>query len=119
MHRADQHDREDCNRDFLADCTQDYVIEVWSLGATPRRLWQEMLPVAPSGALAFDHAGKRLLVGLVDGGIRVWDTSPAHSGRALAVHHFAVARLSVAPGDGWAFSQDVAGEQRLWRVPAP
>lgn len=118
MHQADQHDRADCDHDAMGHCVQQYVVEVWSLSAgDPKRVWQEPLAEAPSGAIAFDHAAKRVIVGFGDGNIRAWDTSPAHPEHAVALHHFAITRLSVAPGDGWVFSEDRAGEQRLWRAP--
>jgi hypothetical protein len=32
-------------------------------------------------------------------------------------HHGPIAKLLVSPGDGWVFSEDAAGQQRLWHLP--
>lgn len=60
--------------------------------------------------------GNRVLLGLAGGAVQVWNVV-AHTDHSIELQHFSITRLSVAPGDGWAFSQDAAGEQRLWRLP--
>jgi WD40 repeat protein len=115
---ADVHqiDEPECDHDKLGQCVNDYTLEVWSLGAAPKRLWQERLGVEPSGALAIDHAGKHVLLGLASGTVQVWNVA-AHNNHPIELQQFPIMRLSVAPGDGWAFAEDAAGEQRLWRIP--
>ena len=117
MHQAEERDNQDCDHDLWGKCVQDYTVEVWTLGqGAPTRVWREALAVPSSGVLAFDHAGKHLVVGLDNGDLQVWDTTPAHPSHTVSLHHFGITRISVAPGDEWVFSEDRAAEQRLWRL---
>jgi len=36
--------------------------------------------------------------------------------RLEALHHAPITRIDVSPGDGWVFTEDAEGEQRIWRL---
>jgi WD40 repeat protein len=137
MHRADDLDRIDCQRDRFGDCKLEAFLEIWSLGPRPRRLWKERFslpatanrtllePKLPSGALAFDRTGQRLLVGFRDGDILIRSLSDKNpdlfGAKATAplesLHQVPVTRISVSPDNRWVFSEDASAEQRLWALP--
>jgi hypothetical protein len=137
MHRADDLDRVDCQRDRFGDCKLEAFLEIWSLGPRPRRLWKERFslpatanrtllePKLPSGALAFDRTGQRVLVGFRDGDILIRSLSDKNpdlfGAKATAplesLHQVPVTRISVSPDNRWVFSEDASAEQRLWSLP--
>jgi hypothetical protein len=137
MHRADDLDRIDCQRDGYGDCKLEVFLEIWSLGSRPRRLWKERFslpatanrtllePKLPSGALAFDRTGQRVLVGFRDGDILIRSLSDKNpdlfGAKATAplesLHQVPVTRISVSPDNRWVFSEDASAEQRLWALP--
>ncbi len=106
-------DPSECDSD-IDGCKQHYVVETWAIAAQPKRLSQIELDAVPTGALAFDHAGTRLLVGFASGEIRVLASGDTHVER---LHNHPITRIEVAPGDGWVFSEDDAHEQRVWPQP--
>jgi len=108
-------------------CQLEYFVELWSVKGKPKRVWQARLersdpgrgvsePATPSGALVFDRAGTRLLIGLADGEIRTFSTTSPETQRTERLHVTPIRSLSLDPSGEWAFSEDGAGEQRLWRL---
>jgi hypothetical protein len=122
----DVHDAEQgCVVDLSGECWPEYLLAVYALDGTPKQLWQarvdngsapELSPQA-SGAVAFDHAGKRVLVGMTDGAIEIAAASSATGAKVERLHHARITRIVVSPGDGWVLSEDAAGEQRVWKLP--
>lgn len=112
-----------CNVDLSGSCWNDFVVGVYSLGKSAKLAWQikvtndrpTELATQASGAIAFDHAGKRVLIGTTDGAIEIASSPTATTVKRL---HFArIVRIIVSPGDGWVFSEDAAGVQRVWKLP--
>jgi hypothetical protein len=106
-------------------CRLEYFAELWNVKGSPKRVWQARLersagdrtPAQPSGVLAFDRTGGRLLVGFEDGEIRVVSTAaPDTSARSERLHSAAVRVMSIDPESLNVFSADAAGEQRLWSL---
>jgi hypothetical protein len=112
-----------CGVDLSGACWNDFVVGVYALGTSVQPTWDlrvsndrptELAPQA-SGAIAFDHAGKRVLVGTTDGAIEIASSPTVTTIKRL---HFAkILRIVVSPGDGWVFSEDTAGVQRVWKLP--
>jgi hypothetical protein len=121
-----------CVVDLSGACRSEYMLTAYSLGGSPKQVVQarldngrgaELAPQA-SGAITFDHAGKRLLVGMNDGAIAIVQVASGASegagkgaGKIERLHHTRIARMVVSPGDGWVMSEDAAGEQRIWKLP--
>ncbi len=112
-----------CRVDLTGSCWNDFVVRVYSLDKTARVSWRikvtndrpTELAAQASGAIAFDHSGKRVLIGTIDGAIEI-ASSPTE--RTVKRLHFArIVRIVVSPGDGWVFSEDAAGVQRVWKLP--
>jgi hypothetical protein len=111
-----------CVADLTGDCWKEYFIALYSLDKKPALLWQlavandrptEHAPQASQ--IAIDHAGKRVLVGTDDGAIVI-----ASSATQTAVQReqlSRIVRIVVSPGDGWAFSEDASGVQRVFKLP--
>lgn len=130
MHRA-EHAELPCDTDDLGQCEQEYFGEVWSLQGKPKRVWQARFdasvpttrtwPLAKraSGPIAFTHDGQRVLFGFDDGDVELRSVAAPGPPRVEHLHHAPIARLEVSPGDGWVFSEDTAGEQRVWQLPPP
>jgi WD40 repeat protein len=133
MHIAESNDPDLIRCDVMmnGDCKQEYFAEVWSLRGTPRRVWQTRfdanrsaartwpLPKTASGPIAFTHDGKHVLFGFDDGDIVIRTVTDAPATRVEKLHRAPVTRLEVSPDDGWVFSEDRAGEQRIWKLTPP
>ncbi len=110
-------------------CKQEYFAEVWSLRGTPKRVWQgrfdgtaeetqteRPMPKDPTGAIAFTPDGQRILFGFQDGAIVIRSTTGTGTAHVEHLHDASITRIVVAPGGKWVFSEDSAGEQRLWAL---
>jgi hypothetical protein len=109
-------------------CRLEYFAELWKLESVPKRVWQSRLerkipgrelaaPAQPSGVMAFDQSGTRLLIGFDDGEIRVVSTAnTAALPRSERLHRTAITTLSLDSANS-VFSADAAGEQRVWKLP--
>ncbi|CAN5841686.1 hypothetical protein BH11MYX2_BH11MYX2_10190 [soil metagenome] len=95
------------------ECGWSYTVDEWTLQPKPRRTSRHVLTGPASDAITFDHAGKRLLVGFQDGTIHALE---GDKDVTIRKHVFEVLRISVGPGDQWVFSEDLTGEQRVWRA---
>lgn len=124
-HIAESRDKVDCVATMSGECRTEYFLTLYALGGMPKQTWQTRLEekqgpdlrAARPSLVAFDHAGKHVIVGMNDGEIQVMSTSSADTTRVERFHHGPIARLVVSPNDGWVFSEDAAGQQRLWRLP--
>jgi len=126
LHIAESRDNIDCVLAHIDECRVEYFLALYKLNGAPKRAWHARLEeqqgtddprAAQPTAIAFDHAGKRVLVGMSDGEIQVMSTSSPAVPHVERFHHGAITRLVVSPGDAWAFSEDAAGQQRIWRLP--
>ena len=126
LHIAESRDNIDCVLAHIDECRVEYFLALYKLNGAPKRAWHARLEeqqgtddprAAQPTAIAFDHAGKRVLVGMSDGEIQVMSTSSPAPPHVERFHHGAITRLVVSPGDAWAFSEDAAGQQRIWRLP--
>jgi len=126
LHIAESRDNIDCVLAHIDECRVEYFLALYKLNGAPKRAWHARLEeqqgtddprAAQPTAIAFDHAGKRVLVGMSDGEIQVMSTSSPAPPHVERFHHGAITRLVVSPGDAWAFSEDSAGQQRIWRLP--
>ena len=121
----------DCNRGPESECMTEEFVEVWRLApGAPQRKWQSRLPLfekpyetweskAASGAIAFTHDGKYALFGYEDGDIVIRSTADAAVVRTAHEHPVAITRIEVSPGDGYVFTEDIEGEQRIWPLAPP
>ena len=121
----------DCNRGHEVACMTEEFVEVWRLApGAPRRQWQSRLPLfdqpyetweskAASGAIAFTHDGKYALFGYEDGDIVIRSTADVAVARTAHEHPVAITRIEVSPGDGFVFTEDIEGEQRIWPLAPP
>jgi WD40 repeat protein len=133
MHIAESNDpdRIQCDVTTNGECTQEYFAEVWSLKGKPRRVWQTRfdakrsttrtwpLPKIASGPIAFTHDGKHVLFGFDDGDVVIRSVTDPPATRVETLHRAPITRLEVSPDDGWVFSEDRAGEQRIWKLTPP
>jgi WD40 repeat protein len=127
LHNFTMRESTACEHDWSGFCRTAFIVTLYKLGRAPAKVWQVRLdaPLTGNGelpkptAIAFDHAGKHLLVGTSDGLIQIWSTTKPGASRVERFHHGPITQLTVSPGDGWVFSEDAAGQQRLWRMPAP
>ncbi|HEY0991648.1 MAG TPA: hypothetical protein VGD80_31565, partial [Kofleriaceae bacterium] len=125
MHAAELRNKIDCVTGLSGECRMEYFVTLFALAGGPRQAWQARLEqkhgagvrAAQPSAIAFDHAGTRVLVGMSDGEIQVMSTSSAGAPHVERLHHGPIVRMVVSPADGWVFSEDAAGQQRLWRLP--
>jgi len=125
LHIAESQEKIDCVLALSGECRTEYFLAVYKLGGAPKQVWRARLDAlqapdmraAQPAALAFDHAGKHLLVGMHDGEIQVMSTSSSETPHVERFHHGPITKLVVSPGDGWVFSEDAAGQQRMWRLP--
>lgn len=110
-----------CEVDLTGDCWKEYFVTMYSLDGAPAQRWQlavrndratELAPQAST--VAIDHAGKRALIGTADGAIVV--VSSATQTRVVRQHLSRIVRIVVSPGDGWVFSEDASGVQRVWKL---
>lgn len=120
-----------CPLDFNAECKREYFAEVWSLAGRPRRLWQQRPPSKhvigrtwqmsklASGPIAFTHDGKYVLFGFDDGDVAIHAVNSAKPVRVESLHRAEITRIEIAPGDGYVFTEDAAGEQRIWPLDLP
>jgi WD40 repeat protein len=108
-------------------CQLEYFVELWSVKEKPKRVWQARLersapgrgisePATPSGALAFDRRGTRLVLGFTDGEIRIVLTTSPETQRTEQLHVTTIRSVLLDPSGQWVFSGDGAGDQRLWRL---
>jgi hypothetical protein len=95
------------------ECGWVYTVDQWTLQPKPTRTSRHAFAGRASAAITFDHAGKRLLIGFQDGTIHALE---GDNDVTITKHVYEVSRLSVGPGDQWVFSEDVTGEQRVWRT---
>ena len=117
------HTEGSCPVDLTGSCWNDFVVRVYTLDKAPRLAWQlevtndrpTELAAQASGAISFDHAGKRVLIGTTDGAIEI--ASSATTTTVKRLHFARIVRTVVSPGDGWVFSEDAAGVQRVWKLP--
>ncbi|TMQ04974.1 MAG: hypothetical protein E6J91_41915 [Deltaproteobacteria bacterium] len=125
MHIAESRDKIDCVTNMSGECRMEYFLTLYILAGTPKQAWQARVEhkqgpderAAQPSSVAFDHSGKHLIVGMSDGEIQVMSTSTAGPKHVERFHHGPILRLIASPGDGWVFSEDAAGQQRLWRLP--
>jgi hypothetical protein len=128
MHISDRHGQVSCEMNpATSECLVEYLLAIYTLGGTPKAVYQVPLEehrggdapavLAMSGAMAFDHAAKRILVGTTDGTVAIASTTSADGMNYEHAHHASITRIVVSPGDGWVFSEDSAGEQRIWKMP--
>lgn len=117
-----------CTEGANGQCIREYFAEVWTLGAKPRRLWQERfdssrtrlgrswpLSRIPSSPIAFTPDGSQVLFGFDDGDILVRSVDNAKApARSEAIHRDPISRIHVSPDGRWVFSEDRSGEQRVW-----
>ena len=107
-------------------CQLEYFVELWTLKGPPKRVWRARLErsilghqlteaATPSGVLAFDRSGGRLVIGFDNGDIGIVSTSAPDIPRIEHLHRAAIRALSLDPSGNWVFSSDSAGEQRLWK----
>lgn len=120
-----------CETDNNYECKREYFAEVWSLTGKPRRVWRHRpdsrrwtgrtwpLPKVASGPIAFTHDGKHVLFGFDDGDIAIHAVDAAAPVRVESLHRAPIARIEVAPGDGYVFTEDATGEQRIWPLARP
>lgn len=120
-----------CKLDLNHECTREYYMELWSLAGRPRRLWQERLdskhatartwPLSKlaSGPISFTHDGKHVLFGFDDGDIVIRAVGSDKPRRVESLHHAAITRIEVSPGDAYVFTEDAEGEQRIWPFSPP
>lgn len=110
-----------CEVDLTGDCWNEYFVTMYALDGAPAQRWQlavrtdrptELAPQAST--IAIDHAGKRALIGTADGAIVI--VSSATQTRVVRQHLSRIVRIVVSPGDGWAFSEDASGVQRVWKL---
>jgi WD40 repeat protein len=129
MHAAGVSDHQQCESDLrTSECQIEYQLAVYSLSnGAPALAYRapldesrgdgEPTALVASGAFAFDHAGKHVIVGTNDGTIVVASTKDASRLAFEHFHHAPIVRIVVSPGDGWVFSEDSSGEQRIWKLP--
>jgi len=125
MHVTESHDKTDCVTDLAGECRMEYRLTLYTLKGAPKQAWQTRLEqqqgsdvrAAQPSMAVFDHGGKRLLIGMSDGEIQVMSTTKSGALHVEHLHHGPIVRLVLSPGDGWVFSEDAAGEQRIWRLP--
>lgn len=121
LHVDDLRDKTRCETDLSGECRMEFALSLYTIGRTAERTWRVQLEpphgdgrTAQPSAVAFDRAGKRILIGMADGEIHVMSTTSPEPRRIERFHHGPIVRLVVSPGGGWAFSEDAAGQQRLW-----
>ncbi len=125
LHVAESRDRTNCETDLSGECRMEFFLTLYRLGTSIKQSWQARLEqqqgadvrAARPSAVTFDHGGKHVLVGLSDGEIQVMSTTSPDAKHVQRFHHGPIVKLLVSPGDGWVFSEDAAGQQRLWRLP--
>jgi len=125
MHVTESRDKTDCVTDLAGECRMEYHLTLYTLTGPPKQAWQTRLEehqasnvrAARPSVLVFDHGGKHLLIGMSDGEIQVMSTTKSDAKHVEHLHHGPIVRLVPSPGDGWVFSEDAAGEQRIWRLP--
>lgn len=116
-----------CTKGRHGRCIREYFAEVWKLGRVPWRRWQARfdgvrppgrswpLSRVPSGPIAFTPDGASVLFGFDDGEIVIRSVSNASApARRETLHRDPVSRIEVSPDGRWVFSEDLAGEQRVW-----
>lgn len=105
-------------------CVMEYFAEVWTVEATPRRLWTTRFDRAiptnrpwpfpkEATAVALTHDGKGALFGFRDGDVIVANVASGAM-HIESLHHAPVARIETSPDDAYVLTQDLADEQRVW-----
>lgn len=125
LHIAESQDKVECVLALSGECRPEYFLALYKLDGAPKQAWHARLEeqqgpdarAAQPTAIAFDHAGKRVLVGMSDGEIQVMSTSSPDAPHVERFHHGPITKLVVSPGDGWVLSEDSAGQQRIWQLP--
>ena len=125
LHIAESQDKVDCVLALSGECRPEYFLALYKLDGAPKQAWRARLEeqqgpdayAAQPTAIAFDHAGAHVLVGMSDGEIQVMSTSSPDAPHVERFHHGPITKLVVSPGDAWVFSEDSAGQQRIWRLP--
>lgn len=115
LHEGELRDKTDCEVDLSGECKLDYLLTVYALTGSPTQVRKQ--PSMKPTSLAFDRTGRKLIVGTADGEIDVISPASTDEPHVERFHHGAVTRVVPAPEGRWVFSEDSAGQQRLWPLP--